>query len=96
MSPTTFVAENPTEALLLEQALVFARQLTRIANHAPDGQVLGLAEKCVLAQGRDFLRQALQTVLQAQATDVEKKESLSDAVAVGIDVTTKASRRNKP
>jgi hypothetical protein len=96
MSKTTFVAENPTEALVIEQALVFTRQLTRIANDAPNGQVLGLAEKCVLSQGRDFLRQALQTVLQAQATEVEKKGRPSGAVAVGSAATTKASRRNKP
>ncbi|MGH9508290.1 MAG: hypothetical protein ACRD13_15325 [Terriglobales bacterium] len=95
MSQAMFVAENPTEALLLEQALVFARQLTRVANDAPDGHVLALAEKCILSQGRAFLQQALQTVLQAQAPEVEKKGRPFDAVPADNDATTKASRGNK-
>jgi len=95
MSQTMFVAENPTEALLLEQALVFARQLTRVAQDAPDGHVLALAEKCVLTQGRAFLQQALQMVLQAQAAEVEKKGRLFDAATADDDATTKANRRNK-
>jgi hypothetical protein len=95
MSQTTFIAENPTEALLLEQALVFARQLTRVADGAPDGHVLALAEKCVVTQGRAFLQQALQTVLQAQAPQVEKKGRPFDAARVANDAITKASRGNK-
>lgn len=96
MSQTTFVAENSTEALLLEQALVFARQLSRVAQGAPDGHVLALAEKCVLTQGRAFLQQALQTILQAQAQEVEKKGRPFDAVRADNDAITKASQRNKP
>jgi hypothetical protein len=95
MAATTFTADNPTEALLLGQALAFARQLTRVAHGAPDGHVLASAERCVLAPGRDFLRQALATVLQAQADEVEKKGPLSAPVLVDSGGTTKASRRNK-
>lgn len=95
MSPTTFTAENATEALILEQAFAFARELTRVANGAPDGQVLALAERCVLSQGRDFLRQALTTVLQKQAEEVEKKGRLSAPAVVDSAGTTKANRRNK-
>jgi len=95
MSVTTFTAESATEALVLEQALAFARQLTRIANGAPDGQVLALAERCVLSQGRDFLRRSLATVLQAQAETVEKKGRLSAPVIADSAGTIKANRRNK-
>ena len=42
---TTFTAENATEALILEQALAYARQLQRTAAEAADGQVLHSAEK---------------------------------------------------
>lgn len=96
MMPTTFTPDTPTEALVLEQALVFARQLTRVAEGAPDGQVLALAERCVLSQGRDFLRRSLAIVLQAQATEVEKKGrrfGLAPADSVG---TTRANQRSKP
>jgi hypothetical protein len=95
MAATTFTAQNPTEALILEQALAFARQLTRVADGAPDGQVLALAERCVLSQGREFLRQSLATVLQAQAEQVEKKGHRFAPVAADSAATTKANRRNK-
>jgi hypothetical protein len=70
---TTFTAENATEALILEQALAYARQLTRTATAAPDGHVLRLAEACVLDRGRELLRQSLAIVLQAQAEGAEKR-----------------------
>ena len=43
----TFTAANATEALILEHAPAYARQLTRLAEAAPDGQVLRVAEACV-------------------------------------------------
>ena len=95
MATTTFTAENPTEALLLEQALAFARQLTRVANDAPDGQVLALAERCALYQGRELLRHSMEIVLQAQAESVEKKGLHSERVHANRDATTKANRPSK-
>jgi hypothetical protein len=95
MTPTTFTVENPTEILLVEQALVFARQLTRVAKDAPNGQVLKLAEGCVLSQGRAFLRQSLEIVLQAQAEDVEKKGRRSAPAPADDGGTTKASPHGK-
>ncbi len=92
--PTTFTAENATEALILEQALAYARQLTRIAAEAPDGQVLRLAETFVLDRGRDLLRQSLAIALQAQAEAVEKKGRPAVPVAAAIAATTKADRRS--
>lgn len=89
---TTFTAENATEALILEQALAYARQLTRTAAAAPDGQVLRVAEACVLGQGRELLRQSLEIVLQAQAPAVEKKGRPAAPVAAARDAPTKANR----
>jgi hypothetical protein len=66
-------AKTATEALILEQALMFARELERTCNQAPDGQVLNQAEGVILKQGREFLRAALQASLQQQAQDAEKK-----------------------
>ena len=88
---TTFTAENATEALILEQALAYARQLTRTATDAPDGQVLRLAEACVLERGRELLRQSLEIVLQAQAHAVEKRGQPPATVAAEPDATTKVN-----
>jgi hypothetical protein len=88
---TIFTTENPTEALILEQALAYARQLVRTATEAPDGQVLRLAEACVLERGRDLLRQSLAITLQAQAEAVEKKGHRAVPVAAASAVPTKAN-----
>lgn len=66
-------ANTATEALIMEQARLLAQELERTCNQAPDGQVLDQAEGVILKQGREFLRLALQTSLQQQAKDVEKK-----------------------
>ena len=65
--------KTATEALILEQALLFARELEKTCNAAPHGHVLHEAEEMIMKQGRDFLRAALQAALQQQAGDAEKK-----------------------
>lgn len=92
---TIFTAENATEALILEQALAYARQLSRTATEAADGQVLRLAEAFVLDRGRELLRQSLEITLQAQADAVEKKGRPTASVARAIAATTKGSRTTK-
>jgi hypothetical protein len=89
---TTFTAENATEALILEQALAYARQLQRTAAEAPDGQVLRSAEAFVLEQGRDLLRCSLEITLQAQADAVEKKGRRAEPVTAANVASTKAER----
>jgi hypothetical protein len=92
--PTT--APNPdhscAERLILEQAQAFAQELLRIANDAPDGQVLRLAELFVLDRGRELLRFALANALQAQAAAVEKKGRRAGPVPAGVGATTKGTR----
>jgi hypothetical protein len=73
MSPRSFQAQTPLEALLLEQALAIARQLQQTADAAPDGQVLARVEAAALPAGREFTRRAVEAALQAQAAAAEKK-----------------------
>lgn len=89
---TTFTADNATEALILEQALAYARQLQRTAAEAADGQVLRSAEAFVLERGRDLLRRSLEITLQAQAVAVEKKGRRAAPVAAANAAPTKAER----
>ncbi len=91
-SPTlNLTLTDPTERLIVEHALAFARELRRTASSSPDGQVLRNAETVCLTQGRELLRTALATVLQAEADGVEKKGSRPDAAPAGSDATTKAA-----
>ena len=76
----TSEAQTPLEALVLEQALLLARQLQRTADEAPDGQVLGRVEAAAVPAARELARQAAQLALQSQATAVEKKGRPAAAV----------------
>jgi hypothetical protein len=70
---TTFHAETPLQALLVEQTLLLARQLESTADAAPDGQVLARVEALAVPATRELARQAVQATLQAQAEAAEKK-----------------------
>src|SRR5204862_7898276 len=82
MSPRTFQAQTPLEALLVEQALAIARQLQQTADAAPDGQVRARVEAAVLPAGREFTRRAVAAALQAQAAAAEKKGRPAGPVSV--------------
>jgi hypothetical protein len=73
MTPRTFLAQTPLEALLVEQALLLARQLQKTADDAPDGQVLAAVEATAVPAGRELTRKAVEAALQTQAALAEKK-----------------------
>lgn len=73
MNSRTFRAETPLQALLVEQALLLAKQLETTADAAPDGQVLAQVEALAVPAGRELTRQAVEATLQAQAQAAEKK-----------------------
>ena len=71
--PRTFRTTTPLEALLVEQALLLARQLQTTADAAPDGTVLARVEAAAVPAGRELTRVAVEAALQAQAEAAEKK-----------------------
>ena len=73
MSRRTFHTDTPLQALLVEHALLLARQLEATARDAPDGQVLGAVEAAVVPAARELARKAVEATLQQQAPAVEKK-----------------------
>lgn len=90
----TFEAHTSLEALILEQALLLARQLQQTADAAPDGQVLARVEALAVPAARELARQAVQAALQTQAEAVEKKGRRADAAptATSAPGTRDASR----
>jgi hypothetical protein len=73
MNPRTFRAQTPLQALLVEQALLLAKQLEQTADAAPDGQVLTCVEALAVPAARELARRAVEATLQAQAEAAEKK-----------------------
>ncbi len=88
---TTFQADTPVQALILEQALLLAQQLESTATAAPDGAVLARVEAVALPAGRELLRQAVQAVLQAQADQAEKKGRPAAPAPAGAPCGAKVS-----
>jgi hypothetical protein len=91
--PHTVAVNTPLEALLVEQALLMARELQQAADQAPDGRVLERAEAAALAAGRELMRQGLEAALQAQADHAEKKARRAAPASAGGSATSKAGCR---
>src|SRR5438477_10998823 len=73
MPRRTFHTDPPLQALLVEHALLLARQLERTADAAPDGQVLAAVEAAAVPAARELARRAVEAALQQQAPAAEKK-----------------------
>jgi len=71
MVTKTFQTDTALEALLVEQAILLARNLQSEGEAAPHGQVLARLESVVLQQGREFQRLALQAAIQTRADAVD-------------------------
>jgi hypothetical protein len=86
----TFHADTSLQALVIEQALLLAKQLEQAAHDAPDGQVLAKVETLAVPAARELARQAVQAVLQAQAESAEKKGPPADTAPADICAGTRA------
>lgn len=64
---------SPEERLLAEQAVLEFRALRKACVEAPDGRVLAVAERLAVSQGREAMRRTLETALQLEAAEAEKK-----------------------
>jgi hypothetical protein len=64
---------NAEERLLAEQAVMNRRALRKACREAEDGKVLAVAEQLAMEQGREFIRRMLESSLQEEGREVEKK-----------------------
>lgn len=95
MYPRDIRVNSPLEALVVEQALAMVREMKRVADAAPDGQVLSQAETIAVAQGRDLTRKSLEAVLNDQTEEVEKKGRRAGLAPVAERGNTAARGRGK-
>lgn len=91
--PHTVEVNTPLETILVEQALLMARELQLAADQAPDGQVLEHAEATALTAGRELMRRGLEAALQAQADGAEKKTRRLAPACAGDGTTSKTRCR---
>lgn len=76
------------ERLLAEQTVLQYRALRTACAEAPHGKVLGVAERLAVNQGRELTRRTLETALQQEAAEAEKK-----GAQVGTAPTAKRRER---
>lgn len=70
------------ERLVAEQAVMNLRTLNEACDAAADGTVLAVAEQLAVKQGRELIRKTLETSLDQQRADVEKKARRAGRAAV--------------
>jgi hypothetical protein len=92
MSPTDFDRLTPFQRLIVERSLVLAQELEKTANSSPFGQVIDRCESFLLDNGRDFLRQMLESSIQSQADALEKKVGPLEGVSAARPEGTKGNR----
>jgi hypothetical protein len=80
MSARDIRVSDPADALLVEQLLAMLHELRDACQTAPDGQVLKQTEQIAVQQGRELTRKALESVLNEQAAEAEKKGRRHDNV----------------
>jgi len=67
------LADKTAKEYFLEQAAAYFDDLKATAHNAPYGQFLNCAEAVALDKGRDLIRQSLETLVQEEIHDIEKK-----------------------
>jgi hypothetical protein len=82
MSSLSWEQLSPEERMLAEQVVVQYRALRAACAAAPDGKVLGRAERLAVEQGREMTRRTLETALQQEAAEVEKKVARAGSAAI--------------
>ena len=85
-----FTNLSPTERLVAERAVLFARATKAKADTAPYGQILNHIEQAVLLHGREFMRQTLQDVAQ------EKIDEIESVKKVPCPACAKKKKKHKP
>ena len=102
MSKREIRVSDPVEALLVEQMLAMVRELRGVCRTASDGHVLEQAEQLAVARGRELTRKTLESVLNEQGREVEKKgrrrdDALVAEIARIVDgASDRSSRRRAP
>ena len=79
MSSLSWEQWSAEERLLAEQAVLQYRALRKACAEAPHGKVLGIAERLAVSQGREMTRRTLETALQEEAAEAEKKGAQAES-----------------
>jgi len=69
----TVTVQSEAEAFVVQHALAFYRDMKRNAPKALFGEFLNYAEAIAVSKGRELVQASLQTLVQEEVNEVEKK-----------------------
>ena len=92
----TVTVGTELESILVEQALLMARELESVTDAAPDGQVLAVGELAAVRLGRELNRVALEAALRRQAQAAEKKGHPGEPAPVAAAARSRTGRPRRP
>ena len=95
MFDATLSAQTPLQRLVVEKALILARELEVKAMSAAAGTVVDACEEVVMGLGRQFLLDSLGASLQARADAAQKKGLPPGPAAAAGRSGTRAARNGK-
>ena len=64
--------QDESERLFLEQAKAYYRELRNVAENAPHGKIIPLADLCAFHKGRKLVQKSLEMIVQEQNDLLEK------------------------
>ena len=82
--------QDEAEALFLEQAKAYFRDLRQTAQNAPYGKIIAHADAFAVQHGRELIRKSLENIVQEQNDLLEKKRN-SDNVPADENADTSAT-----
>lgn len=92
----TVTVRTELESILVEQAIAMARELEKVTDAAPDGQVLAIGELAAVRLGRELTRVALESALQRQAQAAEKKGPPGERAPAAAVARSRTRRPGRP
>jgi hypothetical protein len=92
----TIEVRTELESILVEQALLMARELEAVTDAAPDGAVLAVGEMAAVRLGRELTRVALEAALQRQAGPAEKKGPPAAPAPAAAAAASRTRRPGRP
>jgi hypothetical protein len=92
----TVTVRTELESILVEQALVMARELEAVTDAAPDGRVLAVGELAAVRLGRELTRVAPESALQRQAQAAEEKGLPGGPAPAAAGARSRTRRPGRP
>ena len=95
MNASTFDAMTPLQRLMVERGLTLAKDLEATSNAAPDGQIIDRCETLLLANGREYLRMALEETLRDRVETLGKTGRPAGPAPAVRPAATRRGRRDR-